>query len=416
MSACLDYDDFAALLDGVLADNERKVAAAHIVKCATCRALAAELGYEIPPDPALVATALAPQNSNPALQHTVDASDSYRPAHQAQGAKDGDGTDAAIVHVPSEPILGQVIHGYRVQREIGRGGMGAVYEAVHERLGQRVAIKVMFPEYSRDPEFMRRFRAEARAASIVRHPGLVTIFNHGQLPGGMAFIMMEFLQGESLRSRMLRGKLPQQELLRFCRQISSALCAVHENGITHRDLKPENVMIVPDGDVEMGQRTKVVDFGIAKTGSMTSRSDASGTGPQVFLGTVAYASPEQCQMSSHVDGKADVYSFGVMIYELLSGELPFSGTVTEVIGAHIRDVPPPLQNLSTDVPAELRDLVHAMLAKLPGHRPRMQDVRDRLDQLIKPEQTTPTKRPIAWSAVTLSLAAALGALLYFLLR
>lgn len=235
MSACLDYDDFAALLDGVLSDRERQVAVVHIVKCATCRDLATELGYEVPPDPALVATALAPQNGDPALQNTVAAPDSYRPVNREHCAKDSDSSEAAIVHVASEPLLGQVIHGYRVQREIGRGGMGAVYEAVHERLGQRVAIKVMFPEFSSDPEFMRRFQAEARAASVVRHPGLVTIFNHGQLSNGKAFIMMEYLQGESLRSRTARSKLSLPELLRFCRQIASALYAVHEKGITHRE-------------------------------------------------------------------------------------------------------------------------------------------------------------------------------------
>lgn len=420
MSACLDYDDFAALLDGAMSARAHTVALRHIGLCPSCRELAAELGYEIPNNPALAATVLDERESNPALQKT---------AAQGETAASSGGQgmpDAALPEVPragAEPepvpqlLLGQVVQGYRVLRQIGRGGMGAVYEVTHERMRQRAAIKVLFPEYSADPEFMKRFRAEARAASIVRHPGLVTIFNYGQLPTGMAFILMEYLPGESLRQRMT-GKTPSiPEALRWGRQIASALAAVHQRGITHRDLKPENVMLVPDPDVSTGTRVKVVDFGIAKSNAQTSSRTAAGqgTGPQVFLGTVAYASPEQCQMSSRIDGKSDVYSLGITLYELIGGRLPFSGTVTDVLGMHIRDAPP-LHALPPGLPPALLELLRDMLAKAPEARPTMAEVQRRLDELLSRASLAAPSRRRAWSILMPTAAAVMAVLLYWFLR
>lgn len=164
---------------------------------------------------------------------------------------------------------GQRISSYRVVRKVGQGGMGAVYEAVHEQLGRKAAIKLLRRDFSQDPQVAQRFFNEARAASRVEHSGIVEIFEFGQLPDGTAYIIMEFLKGESLSARLKArgGRLPFSDATRITRQIATALAATHEKSIVHRDLKPDNVMLVPDGEMPGGERVKVLDFGVAKVGT-----------------------------------------------------------------------------------------------------------------------------------------------------
>jgi serine/threonine protein kinase len=288
----------------------------------------------------------------------------------------------------ADPLLGQQVEGYRITGLIGTGGMGVVYEAVHSEIGQRAAIKVLLPEFSTDTEAVSRFVAEARAASKVRHGGLIQIFYSGRFGDETAYIMMELLDGESLEARMRRlsragERIPLAAVLRLGQQIASALAAVHRVGIVHRDLKPANIMLVADPEVDGGERIKVVDFGIAKFDKVTSEISKTTVGR--FLGTALYASPEQCQMAGEVGPKADVYSLGVLLYEMLAGRPPFVAEQTGlVIGMHLFVAPPLLWEAVPSVPEPLHRLVHEMLSKPPDRRPTMEEVLSRL-AAMKPE-------------------------------
>lgn len=283
-----------------------------------------------------------------------------------------------------DPFIGQRVSEYRITRRIGHGGMGAVYEAVHQRIGQRAAIKILSPEFSRDEDAVHRLVAEAQAAAQVRHGGLVQIFDHGTLADGTAYILMEYLDGDSLRTRLDRlalagQRMPMPEVVRLGQQIASALRAVHQAGIVHRDLKPANLLLVADPEIPGGERIKVVDFGIAKFNE-GGPSDLSQTTVGRFLGTALYASPEQCQMTGHVTSKADVYALGVILYEMLAGLPPFvAKTPGAVIGMHLFLEPLPLWTHAPSVPEGMHQLVHQMLAKEPAQRPSMDEVLARLE-------------------------------------
>jgi serine/threonine protein kinase/formylglycine-generating enzyme required for sulfatase activity len=263
--------------------------------------------------------------------------------------------------------VGQLIGHYRVTREISRGGMGVVYEAVQERIGQRAAVKVLHAA-APDPTAAARFLDEARAASIVRHPGLVQIFDFGHTEDGAAYLLMEFLDGGSLRQRLqAHGALPPGTAARLAHQIADALCACHRHGIIHRDLKPENIMLVRDPAAVGGERAKVLDFGIAKFLAAEVARTRSG----VVLGSAAYMAPEQCRGERALTAAADVYALGVMLYELLSGETPFTGPRAALLQLHLFEAPPPIGD---EAPPALQDLVQRMLRKPPALRPAMADV------------------------------------------
>lgn len=259
-----------------------------------------------------------------------------------------------------------------------------VFEAIHEAIERRVAIKVLHPQYASDAEFTVRFFNEARAVNLVNHPGLVQISDYGQQSDGTAYIVMEFLPGESLARRMEQagGKLPSAEAAHLGWKIADSLAAAHDKGVIHRDLKPDNVMLVPDPQMPTGERVKLLDFGIAK---LTERSGI----PQVrtktdqVMGTPIYMSPEQCEGAGNVDAKSDVYSLGVMLFELLSGRPPF---VAEgggrILGMHMFVAPPLLRNIAADVPAPLADLVQQLLSKSKAKRPTMRQAAAALEKLF----------------------------------
>ena len=279
----------------------------------------------------------------------------------------------------SGEIIGSKIQNYRVVGQIGRGGMGNVYEARHEQIDRRAAIKVLHPEFARDAEMAQRFFNEARAVNVVGHPGLVNIYELGSLETGAAYIIMEYLEGDSLRQRMRRpGGCQEEEALRIARQIAGALQAVHAKGIIHRDLKPDNIILVADSEVSGGERAKVLDFGIAKL----LHGGESGRGPThtgAVVGTPAYMAPEQCGMRMPVSDRTDVYALGIMLFEMLAGKPPFFGEgPTALIGQHLFVDPPPLpQKVSPDTAA----LVLRMLAKAPADRPSMVEVATTLSSL-----------------------------------
>jgi tRNA A-37 threonylcarbamoyl transferase component Bud32 len=274
---------------------------------------------------------------------------------------------------------------YRIVRLLGKGGMGAVYEGVHEAIERRVAIKVLHAELARRQDIAMRFVNEARAVNRIEHPGLVQVTDHGQLPDGMAYIVMEFLKGETLGQRVKRqgGRLSIPEVIRLGRQVASALAAAHEKDIVHRDLKPDNIMIVPNSDVAGGEQIKVLDFGIAKLTELQSGDSEAHTRADALLGTPRYMSPEQCRGGGHTDSKSDVYSLGVILYELLAGAAPFLGNSHgELIVAHMMHQPPPLaERVDAGTPDQLVQLVMRMLLKDKETRPTMRQVVVELDRL-----------------------------------
>ena len=287
----------------------------------------------------------------------------------------------AASSVEPHPLIGQPLGKYRITRLIGMGGMGAVFEATHESINQRVAIKVLHTKLTSDPEAVKRFMTEAKTTSLVHHVGLVRVYDFGQLDDGAAYMMMEYLEGESLKARLARvEKLEVVEALRITRQIAAALAAAHEKGVVHRDLKPENVLMVPDPETPSGERAKVLDFGIAKV--LEPDGEVMKTTTGAILGTPTYMSPEQCRGVGNVTEKADVYSLGAMLYQMIAGRPPFVGQgAGDLIAMHIVETPQQLRELMPNVSPDVETLVHQMLIKKPDERPSMRMVLQSLEQL-----------------------------------
>jgi eukaryotic-like serine/threonine-protein kinase len=267
---------------------------------------------------------------------------------------------------------------------LGAGGMGEVYRATDAPLGREVAIKVLPAEVAQDPERLARFEREAKLLASLNHSGIAHVygFERATLPDGSAahFLAMELVEGEDLAARLRRGPVPVDEAVAFARQIAQALEAAHEKGIVHRDLKPANVKVTPDG------RVKVLDFGLAKAWSgagpgATSSADLSqsptlahtGTAAGIILGTAAYMSPEQARGRA-VDKRADVWAFGVLLYEMLAARRPFGGeTVSELLAAVIKDEPA-WDALPADLPPAVAGVLRRCLVKDPARR--LHDVAD----------------------------------------
>jgi tRNA A-37 threonylcarbamoyl transferase component Bud32/photosystem II stability/assembly factor-like uncharacterized protein len=285
---------------------------------------------------------------------------------------------------------GQQIGSYRLVRRLGAGGMGEVYEAVHERIARQVAIKVLHPEVARQPDVAARFLNEARAVNIVRHPGLVQVSDYGQLPDGTTYIVMEYLAGVSLSEHLTQkgGKLAEAEVLFLGQQIALALDAAHQKRIVHRDLKPANAMLVPDSSFPGGQRVKLLDFGIAKLGRENQiPDDEVKTKSGVFMGSPIYMSPEQCQGAANVQAASDVYSMGIMLYHMLVGEPPFTGdSAATVLGLHLFAPAPPLLDKLPQASPKLAELLARMLRKLPQERPTMSEVARTMQRLLRAQQ------------------------------
>ena len=264
-------------------------------------------------------------------------------------------------------MRGKTIGRYRVVEKLDEGGMGTVYLAEHTLIGRRAAIKTLRPELSHNQGIVRRFFNEAKATTVVKHPGIVEIYDFGFHDDDIAFIVMEYLEGETLKGRLKRTpRLNLTEIIDFIRQTASALAVVHKNGIIHRDLKPDNIFLIPDP--EIGTRVKLLDFGIAKL--LEDQDDlAQKTRTGTIMGTPFYMSPEQCRGAGEVDARTDFYALGCIMFEMLCGRPPFvmqgSGAV---IGAHLYEQPPPLRSLELTVPQALETFVLQLLAKEPADR------------------------------------------------
>jgi serine/threonine protein kinase len=259
-------------------------------------------------------------------------------------------------------LAGRVIGHYRIESQLGKGGMGEVWLATDTLLNRRVAIKILPEEFTRDRDLIHRFEREARAASALNHPNILTIHEIGA-EGDLHFIATEFIEGETLRQRLNRGPLPVDEAVELIIQATAALAAAHQAGIIHRDIKPENLMLRPDGYL------KVLDFGLARISKPDQPATSENTPheqttqPGMILGTLSYMSPEQAR-GLKVDERTDIWSVGVILYEMLAGQRPFSGATTGDIFVSILDrEPPPLTQSRPQIPAELEYIVTKALNK-----------------------------------------------------
>jgi len=268
-------------------------------------------------------------------------------------------------------MVGEMFGGYRVLAKLGTGGMGEVFLAAHQRIERRAAIKVLIPELTQNPDIVRRFLTEARATSLIRHPGIVEVFDCDVHPNGRAYIVMEYLEGETLADRLERErKLPWTTACLIAEQAAEALAAVHDRAIAHRDLKPDNLFLVSPSIPSRGPAVKVLDFGIAKLFA-DEWAPGSRTRTGALLGTPTYMSPEQCGGRPDVDHRADIYALGCILFEMIVGLPPFSSArrMRELLLAHMFTPAPSLGAEQAGIPGWLDGLVARMLAKDPDARP-----------------------------------------------
>jgi tRNA A-37 threonylcarbamoyl transferase component Bud32 len=317
------------------------------------------------------------QAADTAVARQVDEPAATRPtAPGPAGSGDeatvlGSGTDAGVPAVAyvtdgADPLLGTVLLGrYSVTRKIGQGGMGAVYEATHTLIGKRVAVKVLLDKYARREQVVARLEQEARLASAIGHEHIIDITDFGTTHDGRTFVVMEFLEGESLAECLAReGPLPETRILQITFQIASALGAAHAKGIVHRDVKPENVFLLRRKDQDF---IKVVDFGISK--SMRASQPGEEESPRLtqtgmVLGTPLYMSPEQARGDEELDHRIDIYALGVIMYELATGQVPFLGTnYLSIISQVLNDEAPRPRQVRPELSEEFEAIVLRLLEK-----------------------------------------------------
>src|SRR5580704_4917195 len=261
---------------------------------------------------------------------------------------------------------------YEIQSPLGAGGMGEVYRATDAKLGRDVALKVLPAEMAHDPERLARFRREAKALAQLDHPNIVTIYSVEEFDG-VHFLTMQLVEGLPLDRLIGPSSLPVEQIIEIAEGLADALAAAHEKGIVHRDLKPANVMVTNEG------RVKVLDFGLAKDFRRSNLGDATLTSASqtqvgVVMGTPAYMSPEQTS-GRPLDHRTDIFSLGVLLYEMSTGRRPFEGTSSaELVSSILRDTPPPVTDMRPDLPSDLARIVRRCLEKDPRHR--LQTARD----------------------------------------
>jgi serine/threonine-protein kinase len=268
------------------------------------------------------------------------------------------------------PVVGSTIDGaYRLTRLLSEGGMGTVYEATQLRLNRRVAIKIMVPELTENPEAMARFRREVKVTSQLAHPNVVQLLDYGTTTSGQPYLVTEFLEGEDLEQRLTRvSQLPLPTVLPIIRQVVSALAAIHAKGIVHRDLKPANVLLLP---IESGvpgatDFVKVVDFGISKVRFSETKLTKAAT----MIGTPEYMSPEQAMgRVDEVDHRSDQWALACMVWRMLSGRPPFAGKhLNDLIARVVQEEPGPLDGSGSTVSRQVERVLRRSLAKRQSQR------------------------------------------------
>ncbi len=306
-----------------------------------------------------------------------------------------------MLQTPKDPLLeaGAVVaNRYELERVVGEGGMGVVWAARDKKSGDRVALKFLREDRAADVRHQERLLREAKAAAAVRHPNVATVHEVLETANGRPFLVMDLLQGEPLAARLARdGTLPLPECARVLGAVVDAIQAAHGSGIVHRDLKPENIFLL--GAATSAPSVRVLDFGIAKTAERDDATHApSLTTTGTMLGTPYYMAPEQIFGDNDVDGRADVWALGVVLYECLSGKRPTQATgVGQVLKVIMNDAIPPLSEVAPEVPADVATLVSKMLSRRREDRPDLAVVRamlaDAAARPSRPSIPTPSRRP-----------------------
>jgi serine/threonine protein kinase len=286
--------------------------------------------------------------------------DSLLAAHERPGAVDRMAADfapvAARLRTTAVSLVGKTVGPYEVRDEIGGGAMGVVYQAFDTRLGRTVALKFLRPHLGTDDSAAERFRLEARTVGGLEHPNICTLHEIGEAEPGQLYLAMPLYDGETLQRRIARGPLPLEEAVGIAVQMARGLAKAHARAIIHRDIKPSNVLVTGDGVV------KILDFGIAKLAGVAL------TGPSTVLGTLGYMSPEQAE-AEPIDHRTDLWSLGVVLYEMLAGRRPFPGdTLPAVAESILSGDPAPVSSLRAEVPAGLERILATALAKTPVER------------------------------------------------
>ena len=277
-------------------------------------------------------------------------------------------------------MVGETLAGkYRVEERLSVGGMGTVYRGTHILMDKKVAIKVLRPSLAADEKIVARFSREARAASRISHPHALSVTDFGEDEGGVVFLVMEFLNGRTLKEVIRQeGPLPLSRVVEIMRQVGSALDAAHAEGVVHRDLKSDNIMLL---NTKGADYAKVLDFGIAKIQEPAGEYDSSLTSPDLMIGTPQYMSPEQCSQAEEIDARSDIYSLGVILYEMLVGHVPFMGdSPTAVMLKHLQEPPPSVLDERKDLPRSVGTIVSRALAK--RREDRYQHVGELVEDLV----------------------------------
>jgi serine/threonine protein kinase len=276
--------------------------------------------------------------------------------------------DGVALETTEDSLIGATLAGkYRIDERLNAGGMGTVYRATHVLMEKTVAIKVLRPSLAADEKIVARFSREARAASRISHPNALSVTDFGEDENGVVFLVMEFLSGRTLK-QLIRdeGPLPLPRVVEIIRQVGDALNAAHLQGVVHRDLKSDNIMLL---DTVAGDHAKVLDFGIAKINEADGKRDAGLTAPNLVIGTPQYMSPEQCSQDSEIDARSDIYSLGVILYEMLVGHVPFTAdSPTMVMMKHLQEPVPSVLDERSDLPAPVGRVIARAMAKLPVNR------------------------------------------------
>jgi serine/threonine protein kinase len=280
--------------------------------------------------------------------------------------------------VASASLINQTIGNYRVTSQLGEGGMGVVYLAQHPVIGRKVAIKLLHAVLARDPDIVARFFNEARAIHMIAHENIVEILDFGQTADGQPYFIMEYLTGESLSEVITRGPMDIDQVQTIGGQMCQALAAAHTKGIVHRDLKPHNVQICAKADGS--PLVKILDFGVAKILASPDGSQSVKTRTGSLMGTPLYMSPEQCKGAGTLDHRTDIYSLGVMLFEMVTGRPPFMAEgVGELFAKHMLEDPPPVTDFAPATPSHVAAAIMKSLAKDPQARfSGMEDLRKAL--------------------------------------
>lgn len=297
---------------------------------------------------------------------------------------------------PPFDVIGQVVGSYRIVRLLGEGGMGQVFLAEHVMLGRKAAVKMLHTELTASDELVARFFNEAKATTVINHPCIVPVFDFGRAANGAAFFVMDFLDGETLGSRLRRGgRLSSEVTVAYMQQVVGALAMAHDIGIVHRDLKPDNLFLTADPTLPCRVRVRLLDFGIAKL----REESAVRTKTDALMGTPAYMSPEQCRGAGGVDHRSDIYSLGCIMFEMVVGRPPFVGQGSgDFITAHMAQEPASPRSFDPAIPEVLERVILRCLAKRAEHRfQSMRELEAELDRM--PRYSAAPRDVASWSGV-----------------